>query len=49
MEAEGSSHMLKHVTTAQHKNIKEDHYQVNNHHKNLTIINEGQNQRHAKS
>jgi len=44
MEAACSSHTLKHVTTAQHRNIKEDHYQVNNHHENPTIT-DGQNQR----
>ena len=41
--------MLKHVTTAQHRNIQEDHYQVNNHHEKLTIINEGQNQRQMQN
>jgi hypothetical protein len=45
MEAVCSSHTLKYVTTAQHRNIKEHHYQVNNHHAKLTIINDGQNQR----
>jgi hypothetical protein len=44
MEAVCSSHTLKHVTIAQHRNIKEDHYKVNNHHENVIIINEGQNQ-----
>jgi hypothetical protein len=47
MEAVCSSQMVKHVATEQHRNIKENHHQVNNHHENLTIIlvNEGQNQR----
>jgi hypothetical protein len=49
MEAVCSSHTLKHVTTAQHRNIKEDHYQVNNQYENLTIINEGQNQRQMQN
>jgi hypothetical protein len=43
MEGVCSSHKMKHVTTAQPRNIKEDDYQVNNHHENLTVINEGQN------